>query len=100
MRLSSKQIEIMQLIQAKNPDGSLLDITQLKNSLSYSASKQAILCSVNYLVKRGLVERIGRENRGGRLFTTIALTPLGSAHLASYVPDLKSVLLEPEGAEI
>lgn len=100
MRLSSKQVEIMQKIQGKNPDGTLLDITQLRNSLSYTATKQAILCSVNYLVQRGLVERVARENRGGRLYTTIALTALGSAHLASYVPNLKSVLLEPEGSEI
>lgn len=96
MRLTSKQIEIMQKIKEGNADGSLIDITQLRHALSYAATKQAVLCSVNVLINRSLVARAARETRGGRVHTTVELTALGEAHIESYVKSLKSVLVEDE----
>lgn len=96
MRLTSKQLEIMKKIMAGNPDGSKIDITQLRHSLSYAATKQAVLCSVNVLINRSLVAHSGRETRKGRVHTTIELTALGEAHIESYVKSLKSVLIEDE----
>lgn len=81
--LSEKQLEIMRLIQAKSNDCSLLDLTQLRESLSYTASKQAILASVNHLIERGLIERTAKEKRNSRMFTTLRLTSIGDAVLAS-----------------
>lgn len=96
MRLTSKQIEIMQKIKDGNADGSKIDITQLRLSLSYEATKQAVLCSVNVLINRSLVAHSGRETRKGRVYTTVELTALGRAHIESYVKSLKSVLIEDE----
>lgn len=81
MRLSftSKQIEIMQLISNKNADGSRLDIKQLQNSLSYQVTKQAVLSSVNCLVKRGLIERMTQVSRDGHRRTPLQLTSEGEA---------------------
>ncbi|WP_425915140.1 hypothetical protein [Acinetobacter sp. TSRC1-2] len=96
MRLTSKQIEILQKVESGNLDGSLIDLTQLKQSLSYTATKQAVLCSINHLAKRDLIERIGRESRNGSLCTTLTLTSNGKALLNTYAPSLKSVLIEAD----
>lgn len=57
MKLTPKQVEILKKIERGNLDGSLIDLTQLRQSLSYTATKQAVLCSVNHLAKRDLVGR-------------------------------------------
>ena len=82
--LTEKQIEITGLINGKNTDGTLLDLTQLRNRLSYVASKQAILGSINHLVKRGLIERVARVKRNGKIYTTLAITSDGEALLSAY----------------
>ena len=97
MRLTFKQVEILQRIERGNLDGSLIDLTQLRQSLSYTATKQAVLCSVNHLAKRDLIGRMGRESRNGSLCTTLAITSNGKAILNTYAPSLKSVLIEADG---
>lgn len=96
MRLTTKQIEILKLIKGGNLDGSHLDITQLRLALSYTATKQAVLCSVKYLVARDLVARVGRVVRSGRTYTTLKLTTQGEAFIAPYIVSLKSALIETE----
>lgn len=99
MRLTPKQIEILQKVESGNLDGSLIDLTQLRQSLTYTATKQAVLCSINHLAKRDLIERTGRESRNGSLCTTLALTSNGKALLNTYAPSLKSVLIEADGED-
>lgn len=99
MRLTPKQVEILQRIERGNLDGSLIDLTQLRQSLSYTATKQAVLCSINHLSKRDLVGRMGRESRNGSLCTTLAITSNGKAILNTYAPSLKSVLIEADGED-
>ena len=82
--LTEKQIEILNLINGKNTDGSLLDLTQLRNSLSYTASKQAILASINSLVGRSLIERTAKVVRNSKICTTLAVTSDGEALLSAY----------------
>ena len=89
----------MQKIKDGNPDGTAIDITQLRNGLSYVATKQAILCSVNVLAKRALIARKPREVRNGRNHTPLVLTELGGAYIDSYVTSLRSVLVEEEEIE-
>lgn len=96
MRLTSKQIEILQKVESCNLDGSLVDLTQLRQSLSYTATKQAVLCSINHLAKRGLIVRMGKESRNGSLCTTLAITSDGKALISAYVPSLKSALIEAD----
>lgn len=100
MRLTPKQIEIMQKIAERNLDSSHIDLTQLRQSLSYTASKQAILCSVNHLTERSLIARVGRESRLGSVCTTLEITSTGRALLSNYVPSLQSILVEYESDEI
>lgn len=94
MRLTPKQIEILQKIRDGNIDGSKIDLTQLRQSLSYTATKQAVLCSINHLAKRGLIARIGKEKRNGALCTILAITSNGGAFLSTYTPSSKSGLIE------
>ncbi|WDE15143.1 hypothetical protein KMZ14_10290 [Acinetobacter schindleri] len=96
MKLTPKQIEILQRIESGNLDGSLIDLTQLRISLTYTATKQAVLCSVNHLAKRDLVGRMGRGSRNGSLCTMLAITANGKAILDAYTPSLKSVLIEAD----
>lgn len=100
MRLTSKQVEILQKIERGNLDGSLIDLTQLRQSLTYIVTKQAVLCSVNHLVKRNLVGRMGRESRDGSLCTMLAITANGKAILDAYAPSLKSVLIEADEQDL
>lgn len=86
----------MQKIAEGNLDGSQIDLTQLRYSLSYTATKQAILCSVNHLTERDLIARVGRESRLGSVCTTLEITSTGRALLSAYVPSLKSILIEDE----
>lgn len=96
MRLTPKQVEILQKVESGNLDGSLIDLTQLRQSLSYTVTKQAVLCSINHLAKRDLIERTGRETRNCSLCTLLAITSNGRALLEAYVPSLKSVLIEAD----
>lgn len=72
--LTDKQIEILRLVSTKNVDGSMLDLTQLRNALSYTASKQAILSSVKHLIERSLIERTAKIVRKGYVYTTLSIT--------------------------
>lgn len=95
--LTEKQVEIMRLIRQRNADGTAIDITQLVESLPYKASKQAVLCSVNHLVERELIERMAQEMRHSRKRTPLALTEQGEVWLKAYDPtELKRTLIEDE----
>lgn len=90
----------MQKIAEGNLDGSQIDLTQLRFSLSYTASKQAILCSVNHLTERDLIARVGRESRFGSVCTTLEITSTGRALLSAYLPSLTAILVEDESSEM
>jgi len=99
--LTPKQIELLTKIRDKNPDGSLLSIEQLHDAVSYTCTRQAITCSLNFLIKRGLIEKSGQNVvRNGRRFTVVSIKPLGEEILNAYVPSLRQVLVENEDDEI
>lgn len=62
MRLTKKQKELMTIILDgnKNETGvtiSWCDVYQILDRTSYEASREAIICSMRFLEKKGLIER-------------------------------------------
>jgi len=57
MKLTEKQIEIISLIKRGNTDGTLLDIDQILERLSYMPTKQALQFSLRYIIKRGYIQK-------------------------------------------
>ncbi|WP_354734441.1 hypothetical protein [Acinetobacter nosocomialis] len=99
--LTPKQIELLTKIRDMNPDGTPLSIEQLHEAVSYTCTRQAITCSLNFLIKRGLIEKSGQNVvRNGRRFTVVNIKPLGEEILNAYAPSLKSALIESEDDEI
>lgn len=60
---TEKQRQIMTLLVKGNPDGSFLDLDQLRDSLPYTPSKEALTWSIRYLIGHGVMEKGGTEKR-------------------------------------
>lgn len=97
MQLTDKQIEQMKVIVTGNPDGSVVDLDQILERLSYGPSKQSFQFSLRALINKGLVLKGIRESRRGRERQTIIPTALGSGMFPK--PTLLSVLTEPDDLE-
>lgn len=63
MRITKKQAEILKTIRRRNPDGSMIDLDQLIERLSWKPSKQSFQHSLRALVNNELVEKKGFELR-------------------------------------
>ena len=79
MRLTKKQQEIIDLVIDGNLDEegkfqSWLDLDQIIEALSYTPSKEALQCSIKFLVRRGLVIRGDKVLRNSRWRTPIIPT--------------------------
>lgn len=62
MRLTKKQKELMSILLEGNKNEndvtvSWCDVYQILDRTSYEASREAIICSMRFLEKKGLVER-------------------------------------------
>lgn len=66
MLMTDKQIEIMKLVIEGNEDGSLCDIDQLCERLSYKPSKESLQFSLRALSKHKMLARGSTEKRRGR----------------------------------
>lgn len=66
MNITDKQMMIMNAVMECNPDGSKLDLDQLIEKVPYNVTKEAIQFSIRYLIKKGLMIKLGREKRRGR----------------------------------
>jgi hypothetical protein len=95
MRLTDKQIEVVCKVAAGNPDGSLIDLDELLERLSYKPSKDSIHFSIRALVKHELVEKRGVEKRRGRQRGLLGVTVLGQHFAAANSPRPVS-LVEPQ----
>lgn len=80
MSLTQKQNVIMKVILAGNPapDIGPVDIDQLLDRLPYNTTKASIQFSIRALIKHGLIEKGGSENRRGRRRTLLTATAAGS----------------------
>lgn len=81
MRLTSKQMLILNVILRGNEDGSFVDMDQLVEGLPYETTKQSLQYSIRHLANRGLAEKRGREKRRGRSRLILAPTALAYAAL-------------------
>jgi len=75
MHLTRKQINILEVILKGADNGDFIDLDEMMERLSYTASKQSIQLSVRILARRGLIDRKGTELRRGRNRAVLALTP-------------------------
>lgn len=79
MHLTVKQIELLRVIGAKNPDGAPTDLDQVLERLSYETTKASLQFSIRALIKHGLIEKGGTEKRRGRQRVLICITASGAA---------------------
>lgn len=77
MHLTTKQIELLQVIGNENDDGTPTDLDQLLERLSYKPSKQSIQFSIRALIGHGVIKKGESEKRRGRVRAIIELTELG-----------------------
>jgi hypothetical protein len=57
IRITRKQIEILDTIRDGNPDGSACSVYDLMEKLSYPVKRDALLHSIRILAQNGYVER-------------------------------------------
>ena len=82
MRMTDKQMTIMKVVMTGNVDEdgttiSWCDIHEVRERLPYSASREAVMCSLKFLERKGMVEvRPRAEVRDGRRRTLYLPTNL------------------------
>lgn len=77
MHLTLKQIELLNTIGRRNPDGGAVDLDQLIERLTYKPTKQSVQFSIRALIAHGLIQKDAPEKRRGRTRTLISLTEQG-----------------------
>lgn len=77
MHLTQKQIELLRVIGARNPDGGAVDLDQILERLTYETTKQSLQFSVRALIAHNLIQKDAPEKRRGRTRTVISLTEQG-----------------------
>lgn len=77
MHLTLKQIELLNTIGRRNPDGGAVDLDQLIERLTYKPTKQSVQFSIRALIAHGLIQKDASEKRRGRTRTLISLTEQG-----------------------
>lgn len=103
MRLSEKQIDILKIITAANPDGVPVDLDQLIERVAHKPTKAAIQFSIRALIAHGLIEKAGSEKRRGRNRVMLKSTALGMHFAAGPQPVPEPqvlVSLEEDAADI
>ena len=76
MRVTNRQIEIMTLVLGASIRGSWLDIDELMSLLASVGTKQSVQCSLRYLQRGKLIERVYGTRRGAKRCIVVP-TPLG-----------------------
>ena len=77
MLLTFRMLLILDVIYRRNSDGSLVDLDQLIERVSYDVTKQAIQHSLRAMLEKGVIEKAGREKRRDRSRMTYRVTKLG-----------------------
>lgn len=80
MQLTTKQIQIMNVITRGNEDGSFVDVDQLVERVGYETTKQSMQFSIRALVNKSLImKQQQRQLRRGRSRIVLSATSLGYA---------------------
>jgi DNA-binding MarR family transcriptional regulator len=82
MHLTVKQIELLHVIAAANPDGTACDLDQIIERINYETTKASIQFSIRALIKHGLIEKVGSEKRRGRRHVLIGITSEGAGYVS------------------
>jgi Fe2+ or Zn2+ uptake regulation protein len=78
MRLTNKQISVLNAVKEGNKAGEACTVYDLIESVPYDCTRDGLLHTMKTLIDKGLVERLGREQRDGTLPNqTFGLTPAG-----------------------
>ena len=79
--LTPKQLSVLQAINRRNTDGSLLDVYQLMEVVGHTATRQAMMFTLGHLESHGLIEHAGSEVRrrqgSQRTMTLLQITEAG-----------------------
>lgn len=81
--LTIRMLMILELVMARNGDGSLKDLDQLIEEVDYDVTKQAIQHTIRFLIRKGMMEKAGTEKRRGRRRQTYRATALAYQTLRS-----------------
>lgn len=87
MLLSVKQMELLDTIYKKNPDGSLVDLDQIITSQSYPTNKPSMQFIVRSMVGKKLIEKVGTEVREQRRKVIFDTTELGKKYIEWHKPE-------------
>lgn len=96
MFLTTKQTELLKIIQTANDDGGLVDLDQLIERASYKPSKASMQFSIRALVARDLIEKAGNALRRDRRRVLLRIRPLGMHLTARLNPTPTFVISEEE----
>lgn len=77
MIMTMRMFLIIEVIRKRNPDGTLVDLDQIIERVGYKVTKQAIQHTLRCMRQKGVIEKAGRENRGGRSRVLYRMTKLG-----------------------
>ena len=99
MLLTPKQIELLSIVTKKNDDGSLTDLDEILERLSYKPTKDAVHFTIRSLIKHELIEKVGMEKRRDRKRVLIGATPLCEHYANAYRGFGAAVILEPSVSE-
>lgn len=83
MNITAKQISIIGVIVAGNPDGSPADLDEIIERINYDTTKASIQFSIRSLIAQGVIEKAGMEKRRGRKRVLIVATAAGRALVGS-----------------
>ena len=75
MNITVKQISILRVVAAGNPDGSRVDLDELLDRISYETTKASIQFSIRSLIKGGMIVK-EMDRRRGRQHVTYVPTEL------------------------
>ena len=77
MHLTPNQTEVLLVVVAGNEDGTVTDLDEIIERVSYKPTKAAIQFTIRSLIGHNLIEKVGAEKRRGRKRVLIGATELG-----------------------
>ena len=92
-RITKKQIEILTAIQDCNEVALLPTYENIAKKLSYTASRQAVMCSLKFMCEKAMVEKGGLRNSGvkNQKMQTFNLTEYGKQFVKKSAITLEAI---------
>lgn len=74
IKWTAKQVEILQIIKAKNPDDTYVSVYDIMDRLSYKVKRDALLHSIKVLIDYDYVIRMPSETRNKKAVRPFYIT--------------------------